>query len=58
MKFKYALTILAVFFYSNIVNAQTVTISSSASGAVCAGTNVTFTSNISGFRYSVRCIAK
>ena len=25
MKFKYALTILAVFFYSNIVNAQTVT---------------------------------
>ena len=49
MKFKYALTILAVFFYSNIVNAQTVTISSSASGAVCAGTNVTFTSNISGF---------
>ena len=48
MKFKYALTILAVFFYFNIVNAQTVTITSSASGAVCAGTNLVFTASTSG----------
>jgi hypothetical protein len=32
-----------------ILNAQTVTISSSASGVVCAGTPVTFTANLTGY---------
>ena len=41
-------TILSLFV-AFVLNAQIVSITSSASGAVCAGTNVTFTSNISGF---------
>ena len=39
---------LTVAFKASL-HAQSVSITSSASGAVCAGTNVTFTANISNF---------
>jgi uncharacterized protein (TIGR02145 family) len=39
---------LLVFIFACISNAQTVNISSSATGAVCAGTSVTFTATTSG----------
>jgi hypothetical protein len=48
MKFKIVLAILAVTFLSNVVNAQSVTITSSVSFPVCAGTNVVFTATTSG----------
>ena len=49
MKLKIALAILAMIFYANITNAQTVSITSSASGAVCSGTNVIFNAIATGF---------
>lgn len=49
MKLKIALAILAIIFYANITNAQSVSITSSASGAICSGTNVVFTANTTGF---------
>ena len=48
MKFKTALAILVVIFCANIANAQTVSITSSVSFPVCAGTNVVFTATTSG----------
>lgn len=48
MKFKIALAILVVIFYANIANAQSVTLTSSVSFPVCAGTNVVFTATTSG----------
>jgi len=45
---KKILTILSLFS-AFISNAQTVNITSSASGAVCSGTNVSFTANATGF---------
>jgi uncharacterized protein (TIGR02145 family) len=43
------LLIILSFFVSFISNAQSVSITSSASGAVCSGTNVIFTANATGF---------
>jgi hypothetical protein len=48
MKLKFVLAILVVIFYANIANAQSVTITSSVSFPVCAGTNVVFTATTSG----------
>jgi len=48
MKFKIELVILVVIFCANVVNAQTVTITSSVSFPVCAGTNVVVTATTSG----------
>ena len=45
---KKILTILSLFS-AFISNAQTVNITSSASGAVCSGANVSFTANATGF---------
>jgi hypothetical protein len=50
MKLKYFLIFVFVLVYSSNLNAQTVSIFSSApSNSICSGTNVTFTANISGF---------
>jgi len=43
------LLIILSFVTALITNAQTVSITSSASGAICSGTNVIFTANTSGF---------
>jgi hypothetical protein len=40
---------LLSLFIAFVSNAQTVSISSSATGAICAGTNVTFTASLTGY---------
>lgn len=50
MKLRYYLILFSVLVCSSNLNAQTVSISSSApSNTICSGTNITFTANISGF---------
>lgn len=47
MKIKQLILFLFFIALNNFLNAQSVSISSSASGAICAGTNVTFTATTS-----------
>jgi hypothetical protein len=45
MKIKQLILFLIFIAFNNFLNAQSVSITSSASGAICAGTNVTFTAS-------------
>jgi hypothetical protein len=47
MKIKQLILFLIFIAFNHFLNAQSVSISSSASGAICAGTNVTFTATTS-----------
>jgi hypothetical protein len=47
MKIKQLILFLIFIAFNHFLNAQSVSITSSASGAICAGTNVTFTANTS-----------